>query len=165
MQRYLQFKKPLCCPNSSPTGYNKRFVSIGDFIVYQVHLEDDRESVLTTHVGRVLGLATHDGLQNTYQKNCRPLVVLQADCTLSFGYIVHVPLGNVLHIRKPGPFTFWFLFREMPAVEKVERLMNLGALSNAYIAKYINGDGHGVAPGQDPPVDEELMKFFVEDAM
>ena len=157
--KYKRFKKPRYCPNASWCGSSTRLVSEGDLISYREY--SDREgNHYHTRLARVLGLATHDGCMNKYDKP--RLLVLATDDMLSFGMERHVRLEDVAEISKPGDFTRWFLYGKMQDPETTIRASEYGALSNGYVEKYLDGpegqlrkDWHEIAMDRAKPTEKK----------
>lgn len=93
----------------------------------------------TSHMGRVLGIATHNGAGELYKPSRKnpTLAVLVPNAELSFAYIRHVPKLRVTALIKPGAFARWFLFGMVPGPELVNDVCDYGAMSNDHLAEYL----------------------------
>lgn len=133
--QFKSFKKARYCPNASAVGYSKHSVSIGDLISFREEITDTEELRV---LGRVLGLATHNGRGEKYEKP--HLVVLAASSMLSYGFERHVELEDVMEILDPSrirDFARFFLFGTMPSPEVANEMAKYGAMSDSYIGAFL----------------------------
>jgi len=143
---YKRLSGRLYCTSATHLGYSRYDVGQGDLILFR---EGDGQ-----RLGRVLGLATHDGCGQEYRGPARRgkgtrraprLLVLAANDTLSHGFERHVALEDVLEVpRAPGDFARFFLFGIMPDHATAIAMSEYGAMSDSYLGRYLDG-GH-VAP-------------------
>jgi len=149
---FIIFKTPRYCPNVTTIGYAKPSVSIGDMIRYKTPTNDP--DFFYEEVGRVLALVKNDGcgkpLMNEAGTKPTPwLCVLQLSNNLSFGYERYIPLWHVREIfdmDRPRDFLRWFMFGKMPPPELAIAVIKYGAMSDSYLAEYLDGPEGSIRP-------------------
>lgn len=149
--KFKAIRKPIYAPNATTIGYGKYDVKDGDLILFR---QDYGGGETRSYLGRVLGLATHDGVGKKYDK--KVLLVLAANDTMTRGHERHVDIEDVLEIRRPGEnelgvFAKWFLTGEMASPAETLRAVEFGAMGDNYLGRYLE-DGRlvGFAKGDRP---------------
>lgn len=141
--KYVAFKAPRYCPGASTLGYSTRWVKRGDLIKYREHYEPDEDGQerCGSRLARVLGLvAKGSGHAGNPPLSEDMLLVLAADDMLMFGYERWVALADIIECdgRQPGAFARWFLFGGMPPIQQALDMIQYGAMSDSYLAKYLD---------------------------
>lgn len=107
-------------------------ITIGSLVTYRVG--DTRE------LGRVLGLAKHDGMGKRYPKKDEHLVVLQLSENGKDCYERHIPIADVDFVHdapKTATFIAWFMTGSVKDLKTIQGLLDYGALNSRFLDKFM----------------------------
>jgi hypothetical protein len=125
--------KPIYCENTRGS-----VVRNGSIIVYREHYEGGSHG---HRLGRVLGRVTRHA--NGEAPHAPSLAVLALSDDMSFAYMRHVSVTDVMEVRSQegfGATLLFVLFGETPDPDETRRACSYGAMSDNYITEYLRGD-------------------------
>lgn len=139
--KYDVFMGAIHCPSVSISTVfpNRRDVRVGDLIVW--HWPDIAGSG-RDWLGRVLGIATHDGCMKPYDK--KVLAVFATNMLLTHGFERHVPIKDVVEVldrESPRDFARWFLLSDdVLKPEQAYAAVKYGCMNDRYLHGYLDNN-------------------------
>ncbi len=132
--RYRAFKKLPFYASGRTGGYGD--LTPGCHVMFAERYQDDSER---ERMGRVLGIATHDGTGAQYKRPRKDpmLAVLVPSDDMHFAYVRHIAKSDIRQLISPGAFARWFLFGAAPSPELAHEVSEYGALSDSYVGEYL----------------------------